>query len=327
VPYTMIYFSPEGDEKRFLVKPGESYKIGNSSSNDIVFPQRDVSREHAILHVKADTLQIVDLKSKNGTFINGNRTSAADFSLGDYIDLSSARFVIVDSATGLDSGEFQDLDVRAFGLDSDSGGVTRALSRCFNMDDLLDLFAVTSRAVRDGSEMDPLVWGVSRMGLVAGLVFFLDENGKVSILKTAGDIGLLLNGFDFERLVENIDDTSRPTVQQVKEVQEDVLVFPLIPRHYLLLLHEDSAPAVGDVLILGEAVKVVLTAHQERMASARGELLDLEALCSLTLADARHRFENWMINRVIDQCDDNLSEAARRLGMTRAGLARRVKRV
>ncbi len=46
--------------------------IGREADNDIVLPDRRVSRLHAVIERKGDRYHIRDCGSKNGTFVNGN---------------------------------------------------------------------------------------------------------------------------------------------------------------------------------------------------------------------------------------------------------------
>lgn len=324
--YTLIYLNPEVGETRFPLKKDGSYKIGASSSNDIVFPQRDISREHAVLTIKGENFRIVDLKSKNGTFVNGNRTAAAEFGPGDYVNLSSGRFVIVDQASETGGDEFRELDFSAFGLDADSGGGTTALCRCLDLDDFVDLFATTARAIGGGDDADLLIWGVSRLGLSSGMLLQRSSDGHVSVISSAGDLGDLLNrDLDLNTLADRARPAQEPCVQHVQELGSDVILAALRDRHFLVLQYESSPPAVGDILILSAAVNMVLMG-KKRKAEENSSGLDIGALRSLPLAEARHAFEDWMIHEVLRDCAGNQSEAARRLGMTRAGLYKRMKK-
>ena len=79
-------------------RPGaEQPRRGHSASagqpdNDIVIPDPGVSRHHAELRHVAGEHHIVDLDSANGTFVNGQRVSAAPLSEGDIVGIGPATF-------------------------------------------------------------------------------------------------------------------------------------------------------------------------------------------------------------------------------------------
>ncbi len=55
--------------------------------------------------------------------------------------------------------------------------------------------------------------------------------------------------------------------------------------------------------------------------------LDLEALTDLNLAEARNAFEEWIIKRALAASNGNQTEAARRLGISRAGLFKKMRKL
>ncbi len=82
--YMLVYLHPDLGEQRFELRQGATYRLGSRSSADIVIPQRDVSRNHALLRVGEHGLHITDLESKNGTFVNGKRVTSTEFFPGDW---------------------------------------------------------------------------------------------------------------------------------------------------------------------------------------------------------------------------------------------------
>jgi hypothetical protein len=57
--------------------------IGRASSCDVALPSNSVSKEHARMEVYNDKIVITDLKSRNGTFINGVQVQTQKVRLGD----------------------------------------------------------------------------------------------------------------------------------------------------------------------------------------------------------------------------------------------------
>jgi len=61
------------EEKSFLLKPEGTY-VGKTSNNDIILENESVSRRHCLFEITVDRqVQLSDLGSLNGTYVNGNR--------------------------------------------------------------------------------------------------------------------------------------------------------------------------------------------------------------------------------------------------------------
>jgi adenylate cyclase len=73
-PYILLQ-SPTG--KRYLHLVGKSsWTIGRSRDNDFAIPDQSISRNHAILQATENgEFYLIDLGSRNGTFINGRRVT------------------------------------------------------------------------------------------------------------------------------------------------------------------------------------------------------------------------------------------------------------
>src|SRR4051794_11121419 len=63
--------------------------IGRVADNDLVIDVAEVSRHHARVTVTGARVAIADLGSTNGTFVNGERVTAADLMAGDEIRLGA----------------------------------------------------------------------------------------------------------------------------------------------------------------------------------------------------------------------------------------------
>jgi cytochrome P450/NADPH-cytochrome P450 reductase len=72
--------------------PAATLRIGRALDNDIVVADHGVSRHHAELRNAAGAYSIVDLDSRNGTFANGQRVTAAPLSDGDIVGIGPSTF-------------------------------------------------------------------------------------------------------------------------------------------------------------------------------------------------------------------------------------------
>jgi ABC-type multidrug transport system ATPase subunit len=70
-------------------------RIGRAGDNDVVVSDLSVSRYHAELRRTARGFQVIDLESHNGTFLNGQRISAAPVTEDDLIGVGPATFRLV----------------------------------------------------------------------------------------------------------------------------------------------------------------------------------------------------------------------------------------
>ena len=74
----------------YELQSGEKVKIGRSSNCDWVLKDNKISSIHCCFFFREDRLEIVDLNSKNGTFLNGIRIETADFFIGDHIKIGES---------------------------------------------------------------------------------------------------------------------------------------------------------------------------------------------------------------------------------------------
>jgi ABC transport system ATP-binding/permease protein len=69
--------------------------IGRTDENDIAIDHRSVSRHHARVQVVAGRYRLVDLKSANGTLVNGEQYAQAELKRGDMVELGHVKFRFV----------------------------------------------------------------------------------------------------------------------------------------------------------------------------------------------------------------------------------------
>ncbi|MCS7183036.1 MAG: FHA domain-containing protein [Thermoanaerobaculum sp.] len=79
------------NQTRFILEMGKEYYVGSGSHVHIKLVAPDVSGVHALLTVTPEGVRLVDLGSKNGTFHNGKRVTAARIDNGDTVSFSSAK--------------------------------------------------------------------------------------------------------------------------------------------------------------------------------------------------------------------------------------------
>ena len=82
----------------FRILPGNIKTIGRSSGAEFTVDAALVSRLHCRLTAGASELQVHDLDSTNGTFVNGTRVTDAILKDGDRLGVGRVEFVISRSA-------------------------------------------------------------------------------------------------------------------------------------------------------------------------------------------------------------------------------------
>src|SRR5437763_11611689 len=73
--FTIIIQEKGGEQRRMVFNKPEA-TIGRVQGNDIVPPKGNVSKRHARIVLKDGKFIIVDLKSTNGTYVNGRKITS-----------------------------------------------------------------------------------------------------------------------------------------------------------------------------------------------------------------------------------------------------------
>ena len=78
----------------FRILPGAIKTIGRAPRADFRVDAALVSRVHCRLTAGATELEVVDLESTNGTFVNGARVDRAVLKTGDRLGVGKVEFVV-----------------------------------------------------------------------------------------------------------------------------------------------------------------------------------------------------------------------------------------
>jgi len=87
---------PDGGAMRTMALGAGSMRIGRSLSADVRFEDPTVSRRHAVLVGESDGVRVLDDRSLNGVFVNGERVSAQMLRDGDEILIGRYRLHFAD---------------------------------------------------------------------------------------------------------------------------------------------------------------------------------------------------------------------------------------
>ena len=81
-------------EKTFRILPGNERTIGRATGADFIIDAALVSRVHCRVSALAGgELEITDLESTNGTYVNGERIETARLASGDRLQVGRVEFV------------------------------------------------------------------------------------------------------------------------------------------------------------------------------------------------------------------------------------------
>ena len=78
----------------FRLPAGSVKTIGRSTGAEFIVEAALVSRLHCQLTATADSLQVKDLGSTNGTFVNGRRVNAAELKEGDKLSIGRVDLIV-----------------------------------------------------------------------------------------------------------------------------------------------------------------------------------------------------------------------------------------
>ena len=73
--FTVVITEKEGSERRLTFTEPE-VTIGRVPGNDVVLPKGNVSKRHSRIVLKDNRFIVVDLKSTNGTYVNGRKITS-----------------------------------------------------------------------------------------------------------------------------------------------------------------------------------------------------------------------------------------------------------
>jgi ABC transport system ATP-binding/permease protein len=79
---------------RFRILPGSIKTIGRSTGADFIVEAPLVSRIHCRVTAGASEIEVTDLESTNGTFVNGERVDRRTLKVGDRLGVGRVELVV-----------------------------------------------------------------------------------------------------------------------------------------------------------------------------------------------------------------------------------------
>jgi diguanylate cyclase (GGDEF)-like protein len=219
-------------EKAFLIMlsgnaVGEVYTLtherllGRGQQCDLRIQGEGISRRHARLTATGDSYLLEDLRSTNGTFINGERVSSTVLKDGDKIQIGDS---VVLKFTRSD--EFEEEFQRQMYESASRDGLTRVFNKRYFLDRLDSEY---SYARRHGSSLALLMFDLDHFkkindthGHIAGDRVLVDLAKRVTGVIRNEDVFARYGGEEFVILSRNTDlDTVHPLAERVRESVAD----------------------------------------------------------------------------------------------------------
>ncbi len=85
----------DGDELQVVPLSQESTRVGRALSTEIRFDDPTVSRRHALFVVREDGVHVLDDRSLNGVFVDGERITSRRLQDGDEIVIGRHRLLVL----------------------------------------------------------------------------------------------------------------------------------------------------------------------------------------------------------------------------------------
>jgi len=85
---------PEGGSMTFRLGPGAVKTVGRAPRADFIVDAALVSRVHCRLTAGDEQLEVVDLSSTNGTFVNDTRVATAKLTKGDRLRVGRVELIV-----------------------------------------------------------------------------------------------------------------------------------------------------------------------------------------------------------------------------------------
>ena len=102
----LVYHPGRFDERSFTLAEGTTV-IGRASECEVCILDNGLSRRHSAIETIDGKSYLVDLRSKNGSFVNGVRVDREALQPGDVIRLGEVLFTLADQARDIDGGTLE----------------------------------------------------------------------------------------------------------------------------------------------------------------------------------------------------------------------------
>lgn len=98
-----LKFTHQSGTKEHDLKTGDIIAIGRSSKCDLQLGDERMSSQHCRINLNYDKLEVIDLDSKNGTYLNGIRVESSEVFIGDKIRVGATTITLEEESLDSDA--------------------------------------------------------------------------------------------------------------------------------------------------------------------------------------------------------------------------------
>jgi adenylate cyclase len=240
MPFRIV--STSGSQS-FELREGSTLLVGRAASSDIPIFDPTISRRHARLSSTATGVEVSDLGSSNGTFVNGERVDSATVVVGDELTFGKVPFrVIVQEA----SPRPQDEPTRAV---TPPTGATVLKQRAYDSPDglLSSVFRAANLAEAKGARSG--LDGAARTEKKLALLLEVSKG-----LSRAVDVNALLDKvtelvfqiLDVDRVAIELVDADGGRVPTISRDRQGVITGKAIPQSIARMVVDEKVAVLSD---------------------------------------------------------------------------------
>ena len=159
-PVARLTWSTLDGPQEKIFKAGDVVTIGRGDNNSIVINSPKISRNHASIEWSGERFVVRDLKSSNGTFVNGQRVESMPFVLRDGDELMLERLPFKFEATAIAWNAQDAFVMETVPVEKSGMGNPKASLEIISGPDLGKLFIISGESVSIGRISRKATWDV-----------------------------------------------------------------------------------------------------------------------------------------------------------------------
>jgi len=193
--------------------------IGRDVNNDVCLDDPDISREHCLIKKTDEFMVITDLKSQNGTYLNGKRVLQARLADNDIIGIGKYRLVYKDSTASEIYENVPDEYRMIFYLEKKEEEEKKSWKMTVGEGDPQDAFVPNREdlLIGRGNDCDVILQG---KGVSWHHVLIVEQGGTLTVINVSEKKDLFINGLEASKR------TALSTGFFLKVGENNLAVFP-----------------------------------------------------------------------------------------------------